>query len=81
MDTDSTGAVMCVAIYFLNSAFEQSVHWGIKHYSIGCFAHGFKTSRNRYRNTCNIKILCIKGAELSLFFLRTFKDIHNKNTK
>jgi hypothetical protein len=57
-----------VAIYSLKSAFEQSAQWGMKHYSIRCFARGFKISRNRVRRPCNIKILRIKGAVISLIF-------------
>jgi len=55
-----------VAIYSLNSALEHSAQWGIKHYSIRCFVRGFKTSCNRDRRPCNIKILRIKGAVISL---------------
>ena len=57
-----------MAIYSLNTAFEQSAQWGIKHYSNRCSARGFKTSRNRDRSPRDIKILRIKGAELSLIF-------------
>lgn len=67
-----------MVIYSLNSAFEQSAQWGIKHYSISCFARGFKTSCNRDRNPHNIKILRVKVEELSLIFYENLKTFTTK---